>query len=81
MNDGMEQQGYCIDKNVPFLALDLLARIVPVRTPPCCGRNGRGSGSSISVPPSNQATILESQMIHMIQELFGQTLGFVQMSI
>src|ERR1700675_2462090 len=39
MNDGMEQQAYCIDKNVPLLALDLsatsslslLARIVPVR--------------------------------------------------
>jgi hypothetical protein len=31
MNDGVEQQAYCIDKNVPLLALDLLARIVPVR--------------------------------------------------
>src|SRR5712675_826530 len=28
----------------------------------------------IGDPSSNQATILESQMIHMIQELFGQTL-------
>src|ERR1700674_4283224 len=28
----------------------------------------------IGAPSSNQATILESQMIHMIQELFGQTL-------
>jgi hypothetical protein len=27
----MEQQAYRIDKNVPLLALDLLARIVPVR--------------------------------------------------
>ena len=41
----------------------------------CCGRNGRGSCSSTSVtPPRIQATTLESQMIHMIQELFGQTL-------
>jgi len=31
MNDGVEQQAYCIDKNVPLLALDLFARIVPVR--------------------------------------------------
>jgi hypothetical protein len=31
MNDGVEQEAYCIDKNVPLLALDLLARIVPVR--------------------------------------------------
>ena len=31
MNDGMEQEAYCIDKNVPLLALDLLARIVTVR--------------------------------------------------
>ena len=31
MNDGVEQQAYCVDKNVPLLALDLLARIVPVR--------------------------------------------------
>src|SRR5450755_3258918 len=29
----------------------------------------------IGDPSSNQATILESQMIHMIQELFGQTLS------
>ena len=31
MNDGVEQEAYCVDKNVPLLALDLLARIVPVR--------------------------------------------------
>src|SRR5258708_32739588 len=39
MNNGVEQQAYCVDKNVPLLALDLsatpslslLARIVPVR--------------------------------------------------
>src|ERR1700694_1887343 len=31
MNDGMEQKAYCVDKNVPLLALDLLACIVPVR--------------------------------------------------
>jgi len=31
MNDGVEQEAYCIDKNVPLLALDLLARIVPMR--------------------------------------------------
>jgi hypothetical protein len=31
MNDGVEQQAYCIDKNVPLLALDLFACIVPVR--------------------------------------------------
>src|SRR5450756_357457 len=42
----------------------------------CCGRNGRGSCSStFGDPSSNQATTLESQMIHMIQELFGQTLS------
>jgi hypothetical protein len=29
----------------------------------------------IGGPSSNQATTLESQMIHMIQELFGQTLS------
>src|ERR1700687_4745162 len=29
----------------------------------------------IGDPSSNQATTLESQMIHMIQELFGQTLS------
>jgi hypothetical protein len=28
----------------------------------------------IGDPSSNQATSLESQVIHMIQELFGQTL-------
>ena len=41
MNDGVEQEAYCIDKNVPLLALDLLARIVPVRInarPPYMGR-------------------------------------------
>ena len=31
MNDGVEQEAYCIDKNVPLLAFDLFARIVPVR--------------------------------------------------
>jgi hypothetical protein len=31
MNDSVEQETYCIDKNVPLLALDLLARIVAVR--------------------------------------------------
>jgi hypothetical protein len=39
MNDGVEQQAYGIDKNVPLLALDLsatsslslLARIIPLR--------------------------------------------------
>ena len=25
MNDGVEQEAYCVDKNVPLLALDLLA--------------------------------------------------------
>jgi hypothetical protein len=29
----------------------------------------------IGDPSSNQATTLESQVIHMIQELFGQTLS------
>jgi hypothetical protein len=29
----------------------------------------------IGDPSSNQATTLESQMIHMIQELFGQTVS------
>jgi hypothetical protein len=41
MNDGVEQEAYCIDKNVPLLALDLLARIVPMRInarPPYMGR-------------------------------------------
>jgi len=36
----VEQQAYCIDKNVPLLALDLFARIVPVRVnagPPYMG--------------------------------------------
>jgi hypothetical protein len=40
MNNGVEQEAYCIDKNVPLLALDLLTRIVPVRInarPPCMG--------------------------------------------
>src|SRR5947209_11705615 len=27
MNDGVEQETYCVDKNVPLLALDLLSRI------------------------------------------------------
>jgi len=31
MNDGVKQEAYCVDKNVPLLALDLLARIVAVR--------------------------------------------------
>src|SRR6266849_6260108 len=31
----------------------------------------------IGDPSSNQATTLESQVIHMIQELFGQTLRLV----
>jgi hypothetical protein len=31
----------------------------------------------IGDPSSNQATTLESQVIHMIQELFGQTLRSV----
>jgi hypothetical protein len=41
MNDGVEQETYCVDKNVPLLALDLLARIVAVRInarPPYMGR-------------------------------------------
>jgi hypothetical protein len=49
MNDGVEQEAYCVDKNVPLLALDLgatsslslLACIVPVRInagPPYMGR-------------------------------------------
>jgi len=31
INDGVKQEAYCVDQNVPLLALDLLARIVPVR--------------------------------------------------
>jgi hypothetical protein len=31
----------------------------------------------IGDPSSNQATSLESHLIHMIQELFGQTLSVV----
>ena len=41
MNDSVEQETYCVDKNVPLLALDLLARIVPMRInarPPYMGR-------------------------------------------
>ena len=41
MNDGVEQEAYCVDKNVPLLAFDLLARIVAVRInarPPYMGR-------------------------------------------
>ena len=41
MNDSVEQKTYCVDKNVPLLALDLLARIVAVRInarPPYMGR-------------------------------------------
>jgi hypothetical protein len=41
MNDSVEQETYCVDKNVPLLALDLLARIVAVRInarPPYMGR-------------------------------------------
>jgi len=32
----------------------------------------------IGDPSSNQATTLESQMIHMIQELFGQTVSDIR---
>ncbi|HEY5281010.1 MAG TPA: hypothetical protein VIJ67_14780, partial [Pseudolabrys sp.] len=39
-----------------------------------CGRNARDFESSTSAAPSNQAAILESQTIHMIQQLIGQTL-------
>ena len=31
MNDGVEQEAYCIDENMPLLALDQFARIEPVR--------------------------------------------------
>ena len=31
MNNGMEQEAYCIDENMPLLALDFLARIVTRR--------------------------------------------------
>jgi len=31
VNDGVEQHASFVDKNVPLLALDLLARIAPVR--------------------------------------------------
>jgi hypothetical protein len=34
----------------------------------------------IGDPSSNQATTLESQVIHMIQELFGQTLRYCMVS-
>ncbi len=34
MNDGVEQKAYRIDKNVPLLALDLLARIIARRIDP-----------------------------------------------
>jgi hypothetical protein len=51
MNDGVEQEAYCIDKNVPLLALDLLARIVPVRInarPPYMGRLKSSAASFFS---------------------------------
>jgi hypothetical protein len=35
----------------------------------------------IGDPSSNQATTLESQMIHMIQELFGQTVRVIFRSV
>jgi hypothetical protein len=34
----------------------------------------------IGDPSSNQATTLESQVIHMIQELFGQTLRTISIA-
>jgi hypothetical protein len=40
----------------------------------CRGHNVRDFRSFISAAPPNQAAILESRMIHMIQELTGQTL-------
>jgi hypothetical protein len=39
-----------------------------------CGHTARGFHSSTSAAPPNQATSLESQMIHRIQLLPGQTL-------
>src|SRR4029077_12451606 len=41
----------------------------------CCGHSARDSCSSTSVPPRIKATALESQLIHMIQELSGRTLS------
>jgi len=41
MNDGVEQEAYCIDKNVPLLALDLLAASYP------CGFNARPPFSAL----------------------------------
>jgi hypothetical protein len=40
MHNSMQQQAYCIDENMPLLALDFLARIVTRRIdadPPCMG--------------------------------------------
>jgi hypothetical protein len=34
MNDGMQQQSYRIDKDMPLLAFDFLARIIAVRVDP-----------------------------------------------
>ena len=31
MHDGVDQQALCVDENVPFLALDLLSRVVTRR--------------------------------------------------
>ena len=31
MNQGMQQQAYRVDKDMPLLALDLLPRIIPAR--------------------------------------------------
>ncbi|HEX3862493.1 MAG TPA: hypothetical protein VHY35_12435, partial [Stellaceae bacterium] len=39
-----------------------------------CGHTARGFCSSTSAAPPNQATSLESQTIHKIQLLSGQTL-------
>jgi hypothetical protein len=80
MNDSVEQETYCVDKNVPLLALDLLARIVAVRInarPPYMGRLKSSADSCLrrfNFALNPAGLILRSQ--HVPAQSIGSILWF-----
>jgi len=73
MNDGVEQEAYCIDKNVPLLALDLFTRIVPVRINARPPYMGRLKSSAVSLQRRFNFVLNQRMPAQSIGPFFGST--------
>ena len=76
MNKGVKQQAYRVDENMPFLAFDLLARIIAVRinaAPPFSPafklRPSMTAAAGLASRPADFATLRVKRVMDAMQPL------------